>query len=422
MRSSGLAFGALFAISTLACGSETGVCTIGPPGSRALVPCDSLTRDAAVVAPRDAGVGPRDALPDFDGGMRINDDAMIYPDALPAPDALPRPDALPAPDAAPLGPDSGINPNVYDVFDPTKVYLFGTVVEGSCGRDAIADVFAPNRASVGFGCYVEEDRAVIRPSNGRVLYTETFEDNIVEFHDDNSSAFNSLPDHSYPGMPTANDVALDPAPCMPRPGSTFGVLRFLVAPSGAVIHQCLTDDQRWYDEHGVLAFDFGRSSQDLVALGAGNTALVFSGHFTPTEFQIVDLSTSPPLVVATATMATSVGAIVQIGAVRTTATGFRLALHGTSSSSNAELWSVSLTGTATREAMYGAPPATAPSAGHDGRMDGAGNLYVMSSQIPGPFVDCVVQYPATGAPGRVVYSESTNPFVKIHISSLMTGP
>jgi hypothetical protein len=71
-----------------------------------------------------------------------------------------------------------------DILNPGDVYLDGTLTEGACYRDALTHWSDPNSACTGFGCYFDGRGAVIRPSDGRMLYMNTFENVIREFHAD----------------------------------------------------------------------------------------------------------------------------------------------------------------------------------------------------------------------------------------------
>ncbi len=59
---------------------------------------------------------------------------------------------------------------VGDVFDASKVYIFGTIAEGSCGRDVIAPWDRPNVAAAGFSCNAYAPGAIVQPISGRFLY------------------------------------------------------------------------------------------------------------------------------------------------------------------------------------------------------------------------------------------------------------
>jgi hypothetical protein len=84
-----------------------------------------------------------------------------------------------------------------------------------------------------------------------------------------------------------------------------------------------------------------------------------------------------------------------------------------------ELWRVSTSGVAQRIGVLGAFPSDSYAA-FGARLDSSGRLFHMG-RISGSFIDIVVVR-EVGAPATVVYTEATNPLVKIHSSSLFTGP
>ena len=134
-----------------------------------------------------------------------------------------------------------------DLFDPDQVYLVGTLIEGGCGRDAVAHWGSPDSAVVGFHCHVDERSARIRPTDGRLLYTNVFEDLLREFHEDDWPS----PDSVYPDAPLDNDTVLPTPPCTDGLDPLAG---FLVSPTGTVLHRCRSDAATWYDETGRVAY------------------------------------------------------------------------------------------------------------------------------------------------------------------------
>ena len=71
-----------------------------------------------------------------------------------------------------------------DKFDPGDVYIFGTLASGRCEFGAVAHWGDPSTPLVGFDCYANDDSAIVRPTDGRLLYMNHFENLIREFHCD----------------------------------------------------------------------------------------------------------------------------------------------------------------------------------------------------------------------------------------------
>jgi hypothetical protein len=269
------------------------------------------------------------------------------------------------------------------VFDPGEVYLLGTTSEGACYRDAIAHWSDPEVAAAGFDCYADDRTAQIKP-DGFLAYKNTFEDVLREFHCDDCPGFGR--GKPYPSNVLDNDPKLATAPCDKIDG-------FLIGVTGARLHSC---NGAWYDEAGkVLPFSqpLAYGHRDKV-LTASSVVDIRTGKLTP-------VTGMPANIVATRVA---------------TPSGFWVA---TSGSPEPELWEVSEDGAAKKLLTY-APPPMGYKASFGARLDGKGNLFQMG-QGPMVFEDTIV-YRGRDGVSRVVYTEATNPFVKIHISSLTTGP
>lgn len=298
------------------------------------------------------------------------------------------------------GTDAGVDAGVRDagpgpdVLEPTDIYIAGTLSEGACYRDALANLFTPNVASLGFDCYFSQSTAMVRPTDGRLLYTNIFEDVLREYHCDVCTFTGA---GAYPANVLANDTVV-PTPC---PG-TSDLTGFLVSVDGEVLHRCSTTSAVWRDSSGA-AVHTNLNNDSLLALGTAGLAFSATRIVdwkTMTQTMIVGLPPSPDIL-----------------AVRWAAPdAFFVAIAGASD----ELWRVSTSGVATRVGAYGAlPPNTARSFG--ARLDGSGRLFHEGRDTTQTFTDIVVQR-EVGAPSVVVYTETTNPLVKLHISSLVTGP
>lgn len=134
-------------------------------------------------------------------------------------------------DANPAGPTS---------FDPTRVYLIGTLQEGRQGAELICSTSLPR--TVSFGWVFEDLIKVIHPTLRQVLYTG-YERGLFLFVPDVIPEGSQL---DYPPNPGANDIQI------PTPACGTDVGEVVVNPiDGEIWYSCLDSDQ-WYDERGTL--------------------------------------------------------------------------------------------------------------------------------------------------------------------------
>lgn len=289
----------------------------------------------------------------------------------------------------------GGSPLTSDFLDYTQVYLAGTVEEGSCGRDAIAHLSEPDAGVTGFDCYFDGETAQIRPFDGRLLYQNTFEYAVHEFHCDACPYAGT-----YPEAPLANDPTLSLAPCV---ASDVEQPRFLVSPLGDVVHSCGLGGA-WYDEDGVEVYDDG-GIDPLVHLGIDGLAL--------TNTAVVDL------VQGTYTPIEGLPSSSIVAARAFEGPTFLVAVYDGVGVD--QLWQIDASGLATVVGTYPPPP---PGVGQvfpfSTRMDIRANLFQIAYGDE-PFRDLVIRREPDGA-SDVVYDEIDEPLVRIHISSLVTGP
>ena len=267
------------------------------------------------------------------------------------------------------------------VFDPGEVYLFGTTSEGACYRDAIAHWSTPEVAAAGFDCYADDRTAQIKP-DGYLAYKNTFEDVLREFHCDGCPGFGR--GTPYPSNVLDNDPKLVTASCDKISG-------FLIGITGARLHSC---NGAWYDEAGKVLpitqpLAYGRRDKVLTS---SSIVDIRTGALTP-------ISGMPGNILATRVA---------------TPSGFWVA-----AGTEPDLWEISEDGVAKKLLTY-APAPMGYRSSFGARLDGKGNLFQMG-QGPMVFEDVII-YRGRDSVSRVVYTEATNPFVKSHISSLITGP
>jgi hypothetical protein len=273
------------------------------------------------------------------------------------------------------------------VLNPEEVYIFGTLSEGLCGVDAIAHWSAPNVAAVGFDCYVNESTARVR-NDGTLIYTNTFEDRLREFHCDGCPTW--VPGMPYPSGVLANDTILATPPC-----DATGISGFITGITGERLHRCGT---AWHNASGTSVPLTGVP----LSYGFGNKVL--------TQTAVIDIATGEQFPITGLPTGTTLTTRVA------GPTSFWMARQA---SGETTLWRIDHAGGATLEGTYPAPPANHTPSG-SARLDGSGNLF-QEGRGPATFEDVVIYRNLNGLSERV-YTEATNPAVKLHISSLVTGP
>lgn len=304
---------------------------------------------------------------------------------------------------------NGIVSIASDVLNPGDVYLDGTLQEGVCGADALTHWSDPNSACTGFDCYFEGGNAVIRPTDGRMIYyTFTSEYALREFHADSCP----MPAMSaYPSNPLANDTIIPTPMCPTRDGAAnVDVAGFVVSPDGDVYYHCFgSGGGVWYDLAGNAVYNES-NGYGLIKVAHGHTALVGLSAI----YKLANLTTGALTDVAAPPW--NLGSILAIRAMDTA--GFWVAVLPMTSG-DPELWELHPDGTSTKVGSY--PPApVGQTISSPAALDGCGALLQISSG-PGALEDTIVRRRVQGS-SQVVYDEATNPLVKIHTSYLITGP
>ncbi len=303
--------------------------------------------------------------------------------------------AVPMPDAR--AKDGG--PPLPLTFDPNEVYLFGTLSEGSCSRDAVANIKAPDAYAAGFWCYHPAYTERIR--GGKLLYLNGGAgalSQLLEFVPDLVSSADPST-ISYPDDPASNDVVIPTPPC--DPGGD-GILNVRVGPTGRIVHQCGTPGSKWwYAEDGSKVYQ-----GDLLALG--NDDLIAVQVDSSLRGGVVKLSDG-------VVHPWPAGRIPQ--AIRSHPNGFHVVLLVQSTGLPQELWEMDANGTATKLGDYpklpdgGLPNASAALTPDD-------TLFQMT--LLNTF-DAVARLTITGA-SEIIYTEKSDPHVKVNSGSLVTGP
>lgn len=281
--------------------------------------------------------------------------------------------------------------NTLRQLDPGEVYLLGTVQEGSCGFDALAHWSNPDVALTGFGCHNHPGAA--RISSDRTLIISDAAVGVTLFHED---------------------------ACVTRQEGWFGNGQFPLANDGEVAFPCAQPSTH-YDNllalapSGDMAFWCGAgwfsSSGQLLYLGSSNV-LAFDGTRLLTFDSLVDVAARgerrlelPPGAVLT---------------TRVTSDGFWLVLEGAQPDA-AALWHVAHDAQLELVGAYPAPPARAIIQ-YSSRLAGDGTLFQLATDRDSEYLsDLIVRRTLSGS-AEVVYDEADSPLVRIHGSSLVTGP
>lgn len=357
----------LFLVLTCSVGACSGAGDEGGDGEGAdeleLWPIPSYGASGSKPTPRDSGM---DAGASGDGGTSAMDSGPPTP------------------------PDLSLQ-----VFDPNQIYLLGTLSEGTCERDGIASVFDPNRVAVGFDCNADTNRAQIRTSDGRLLYTN---------HSTSSpagvrvfSCDGCIPDasaSSYPAQPEANDELIARR-CGGDAGSWL-LPSFRLLPDSGVAQLC---GSRWVDELGQTVVT---SQQTILVFGHAGTALLADA--------VLDLHDA------------AVRPVDFPGGFR----AYRVREDGywvvpvSSSGSPDTLWLVDFDGGTSLVGSY-APSPVRQTAFSQVKLDGQGALFQVATESTASFHSTIIRRTLDGG-SDVVYSEGSEPRLKIHISSLVTGP
>lgn len=295
------------------------------------------------------------------------------------------------------GPKMAPDPTL-DQLDPDEVYILGTLSQGACYLDAIAPVLAPDEALVGFECGTVFAYPVVRPGDGRMIYSAGGAvDAIYAFRCDGCTYVSSAAD--YPSDPLANDEPI-PTPSCAADAFSGG---FAVTADGAVAYRC--DDGLWYGEGDEpFATPMDVSFRPL-SFGHEATALLADG--------VVDLESGD---YAPFTGLTQPNVIAQ----RAVEDGYRIAVQPTDIDQPPELWHVAFDGTATSLGAFPAPPAD-QEVRAESALDGEGRLVQFAQDTTETFRDTIIRRSMDGE-SAVIYDEADDPVVKLHISSLFTGP
>lgn len=296
-------------------------------------------------------------------------------------------EALFNPPATGGGGDTGNPVNVASMFSSGHVLLLGTLAEGACGRDALADPRTPTRALVSFDCYASKSSAIV--NQGSLYYSVG--PGLRRFHADSWDS-DLAGGSSYPNPEKNPDDKLY---------EECGDLNFKISPAGHILHTCPKKGEGLYLDgrpFSSAGWPLAIGDQDALLERTGVRTSDGTLHAWSMALDDSYYGFGPTLAVAG---------------------GFLLTHAG---STGCTLYRAELDGTLTRLGGY--------QASCGGKLDAAGTM-TQESRGPGAFQDTIIEVPLNGTP-TTIYDEANataqdlsvfppKVYVKIHISSLVSG-
>jgi hypothetical protein len=281
------------------------------------------------------------------------------------------------------------------IFDPGQVYLHGTLSEGACYMDALAHWATPNQAMTGFDCDVYWTG--INPVDGRFVFEQgSYDDTTLYAFTPDGNGYDE-----YPQAPYANDIPFDTVCVNPRG-------YFLDPDGGPPAYSCygsppcVDTECLYYDEFGndfevpegyyLVHRGFDGSQLLRVADDFDETWAVMAPGGVITELIDQPISST----------------------IRAHASGFWILIGH-------ERWNVAFDGTFTMDGRYPDPP---PSSQYEGQcaFESSGALLCFGRSTDVVFEDHILRAELDADVAELVYTEASDPRVKIHISYLVTGP
>lgn len=289
-----------------------------------------------------------------------------------------------------------------DTFDPNRVYIWGSLSENSCDRDAIAHWASPKRFVVGFDCDALGRTSIIQPVEGRLLYQRLREEaSIRAFSCDKCPGF-AVGDR-YPTGPENNDPQLPTPPCQGE------ATDFVVGPDGRLLYRCPGHGTRlgYYFDPTGLAYDGGATlihlTYDNLALtGVGGSIIDLETHESADvyglpprdDFEVITIRSTPPA-------------------------DFWLVLRDLSTD-RLSRWRIDASGAAYEEVAYAGDPPNGKNTWFSAALDGSGNLFSVGIENrSGTHV--LILYQRDGSKSEVVFAEA-HTTLKIYNVGLVTGP
>jgi hypothetical protein len=294
-----------------------------------------------------------------------------------------------------------------DTLNPGDVYMFAEI-RGAGNYLDITHWSDTTSACVGFPNLIGRS-AMIRPTDGRLLYLDDQDGILREFH---AESCGTPAASGYPAQAIvlANDTVV-PTPMCATDGSSLGVMNFRFSPEGDLYYLCRLD-QAWYDATGAKVYsDVGL---DFDSVGRGKVAYIETG-----PPMVLDLATG------NLTIVTAPDPFVnsQFVAVRARdAGGFWVARSPAGAGYGTDLWQVNPDGTGTKVGSYSAtiPAGLAGGVLWDGYLDGCNGLLQIAHEGTPVSRGVVLRRDLSGA-SAIAYDDTNDPFVKVD-AYLVTGP
>ena len=303
-------------------------------------------------------------------------------------------------------------------LDPDKVYLHGTLSEGAAYLDALVDPEDPTKFCVGFP---QSAWPGVITEAGKYIYADDL--NLTVLLQDNLGANVTGGERRwlYPETPTANDTVL-----FTSTAPSCGIGLILVNPSDdTVFYSCPNDtintqaSEPYYD----------LVSDDLLAItGDGAMLINSSGALRVVDAAMTETSITTPSL--------GPGTISYLTAKLFTDAGsgnpsvWVVVQHDTD---ELRRWAIDLVTLAVTDDGEFTPVPAGSDAGFSAKLDGNGDLWQFGRSTITVTDDLILKRPilSSGVPSTIVYDEGDDtggswyfedfPFVKIHISSLVTG-
>jgi hypothetical protein len=302
---------------------------------------------------------------------------------------------------------SGVDAGQGIPLDPQRVLVLGTMSEGACYRDVLADPTRPTEVSVGFPCYTSSPKL----QGSSLLYLDLASNTLYRFVRDRFTRTTPTTPWAYPADTTANDTVVVTAGCA-------GVQAFWPGPDGKLLYQCAATNEYRLDSV-VVTLPSGGSP---LSLGEGGVALL-------SVFSTVTLLAADGGVVAV-TLAD--GGSLDRGPARWAGDGGFLVAPKVLSGLTRSLFRVSVDGTAALVGDYPAEP-TDFTPGFAEALDGTGRMVVMGRSTSTSGVDQIAEFPLAPGASSIIYNEGNatpvdltgatpQVYMKLHISELVTGP
>lgn len=286
-------------------------------------------------------------------------------------------------------------------LDPNEVYLLGTLRPGSSGWDALAHWSNPNRYTVGFSSEIN-DRSV-QIWKGQLVYRSFVERGLRIFQPDLTSTLKA-DDLDYPRDPERNDPILKTPPCS---AEDDGPLTFLTSPDDRLIYQC--PDEAWYEDGEKVVDSMPAAEGRLLALGYDGVVLVDP---ISRRFAVMSLADGQQHILD-ANFPETYRPI----AYRTAKDGFHIVAEREANDPTPELWLITPDGSASRVGSYPIPLDGINYQPYNAVLSGKDELFEPGYDASN---DLILLRDLSGT-SKIVYTEATDPRVKIHISWIFSG-